>query len=149
MTTTYGQLGPKDGPEQMKRLVNQMRRNLPGPALLRIPLGPVDLLTTGQTLAIPANAEGWASEFIDIIPVTITGAQTGAPIVRLGSNATFDNVAPLTNLGTALVADEIVPVTLTAPVTLQSDPVYFDVQTAGTGPTVLTVMVYVAGYFAR
>lgn len=149
MTTRYGELREgTDKERQLYRLVNQMRRNLPAPAHLRIPVGPVDLLTSGPILAIPSNANGWVTKFIDIIPVTITGAQTGAPIVRVGSNATYDNVAPLANLGLALVVDTVVPMTLTAPVTAQADPIYFDVATAATGPTTITVMVNLGGYFA-
>lgn len=148
VTSLYGQLGPKDGDEQLKKLVNQMRRNLPGPAKVIIPVGSLSLLSTGQTLAVPANATGWVTTAAFIVPDEITGAQAGAPIIRIGSNATFNDVATVQNLGAALVVDTVVPVTtLVSPAVALTDDIYFDVQTAGTGPTVLTVTAYVEGFY--
>lgn len=143
----YGQLQPRDGEEQLKKLVNQMRRNLPGPAKILIPVGSLSLLAAAQTLAIPANATGWVTTDAYIVPDEITGVQSTAPIIRIGSNATFDNVAPLLNLGTALVVDTAVTITLAATKLALTDDIYLDVQTAGTGPTELTATVYVDGFY--
>jgi hypothetical protein len=129
------------------RLVNALRENVPGPTFGLIPVGSLSLLSMGQRLAVPASNLGWVTEFIDIVPDTISGgAQTIAPVIRIGSNATFDNVAPLLNLGTALVVDTVVPVPLAAAVS-QRLAIYVDVQTAGFGPSVLSATVYIAGYY--
>lgn len=147
MTSLYPQLGTRDGELEMKRLLNQMRRNLPGPAKMILPVGSLSLLATGQTLAVPANATGWVTTAAYVVPDAITGVQTTAPIIRIGSNATFDNVAPLLNLGTTLVVDTVVTVTLAATKLSLEDDIYFDVQTAGTGPTELTATAYVEGFY--
>lgn len=136
----------RDGERELYQLVNELRRNLTAPAFNRIPIE-VDLLTAGQTELVPRNGVGWVTAFVDIIPTVTDGTQSVAPIIRIGSDATFDNIAPLANLGTSLVVDEIVPVTLTSPMTTQYDPIYFDVQTAGSGPTTLTAKVYISGYY--
>lgn len=140
----------RDGPKQLIKLVNQLRRSLPGPAYVVQNAGTFSLLSTQQIEIVSANSTGWVTKSADIIPDAITGAQTGAPIIRIGTVASgYDDVAPLTNLGTALVANRPVAITLAAPLDSQTDPIFVDVQTAGTGPTVLNATVYVTGYYRR
>lgn len=137
----------RDGLRELIKLINQIRNNVPARTTSVIDIGVVSLLSTSVTEIVPANSSGWVTTAVHLFPVTITGAQATAPIVRLGSNATHDNVAPLFNLGIGLVVDTQVSITL-ATTTLQSNPVSFEVQTAGTGPTVLTADVFILGYFA-
>ena len=137
----------RDGETQLYKLANQLRRQVPGPTKTLLSIGPLSLLGTGPTLIVPTNVTGWITTAAYVIPAIINGVQTGAPIVRIGSNATFDNVAPLVNLGLLLVVDTVVSVTLTAPVVAQANPIYFDVATAGTGPTDLLITVHLEGFF--
>lgn len=147
MTTQLPQLHEgRDGPKEQVKLINQLRRNLPGPAMLLIPVGPINLLSGGQTLAIAANANGWVTTFVDLVPDVITGAQSSAPDIRIGSNATFDDVVPSVSLGTTLVVNERVPLTLVSPVVSLTNDIYIDIL-AGSGPSVLTATVYLSGYY--
>lgn len=148
MTKPLPRLHPqRDGLKETVLLVNQLRDNLPSPACLMIPVGPFNLLATGQTLAVPANVTGFASTFIDIVPSQITGSQTTEPVISIGSNATFDDIVETFPLGTSLVAKQVVALRLAAPIIASTLDVYIDVQTAATGPTLFTAMVYLGGYY--
>lgn len=146
MSGRLPQIQPRDEDLQLRKLINQMRRNLPGPAFLRMSVQ-VDLLTVGTTLVVPANSEGWVTEFIDLFLDDVTGVQGAGADVSIGSNATFDNVAVFVNLGAGMVVNEQIQMTPFAPMASLTDPIYFDVQTAATGPSVLLATVYLAGYF--
>lgn len=137
----------RDGEKQIINKVNQLSDQLPGNAWLMLPVGPFNMLTTGQTLCVPANVPGWNTVSIDFIP-TITGSQSGAPIVRVGYNATFDNIVALTNLGTTLTSGQPTPLLLAAVPVGATVPIYIDVQTAATGPTSFTGKLYLGGYYS-
>src|SRR5262245_19995412 len=137
----------RDGEKQLYKLVNQLRRQLPAPAFLRISAGPVSLLSTGQTEIVTPNVPGWVTVLADIVPDTITGGQVGAPIIRIGVSPFFAEVVALTNLGVGLVERRPVPLTVVTPNDAQTTSIAIDVQTAATGPSVLSVNVYLMGYY--
>jgi len=126
----------RDGVTAVIKLLNELRRNVRGPTKTIVPCGSLSLLTSGQTPFIPANAFGWVTTGGYVVPDIITGAQVGAPLIRIGANATWDNVVNITNLGLALAVDTAVPLTIVTPTVAQANIVYLDV-TAGAGPTVL------------
>jgi len=110
----------------------------------------VNLLATGQTIIVPARA-GFrfiprAARFRLRI---LTGVQVIVPIVRLGANGTFDNIAPL--LTTAVtVVDQVQLVPLVAALTavdVGTNAIKVDVQTAGTGATAMTADIFLDGYY--
>lgn len=137
----------RDGETQLYKLVNQLRRNVPAPTMTVIPVGPVDLLTIGETLWIPANSGGWVTTAVYLIPEVIDGVQSGAPQISVGISPSFDTIVTTISLGTALVVGEINPLTLVLPVVSETQDIMFHVDVGGTGPTTLTATSYIAGFF--
>lgn len=108
----------------------------------------VNVLATGQTLILPAiTGKKFIPTQILIEMNSLTGVLT-VPIVRLGNNGSFNNVAPLftcTGIGTV---GNILTITLnTIPTTIDigSTGISFDVQTAGIVASVATVNVFLFG----
>lgn len=110
---------------------------------------PVDLLATGQTSIIPVQPAG--NRFIPtrvVIELTAVTGALGAPIVRLGNNGTWDNIAPLATLTGLNTQYETISIPLNTPVNsidLSATAISFDVQTAGTVATIATASVYLIG----
>jgi hypothetical protein len=111
----------------------------------------INLLATGQTLVVPAaSGRKWIPLSVRTRLASLTGVFVVAPIVRLGNNGSFDNMAPLFTVA-ALAVDgvDVVPiVTAVTAVNIGSTGISLDVQTAGTVATVATADVFVLGYFA-
>jgi hypothetical protein len=113
-------------------------------------VGSINLLATGRTLVVPVLV---SSRFIPtgalLRLTTVTGAIVGAPVVRLGNNGAFNNIAPLRTLVSAAAqAVEVVPLnTQITAVDVGTTGISLDVQTAGTGSSVLIGEIIVSGIF--
>jgi hypothetical protein len=137
----------RDGQKQLIKLVNELRRNVPAPTHSVLPVGEFSLMSSGQIPCVPVTVVGWVTTFALIVPVEIVGVQSGGADIRIGTVASgYADIAPSMNLGTALVVGEVVTVTLTSPAVSVTDAAYLDV-IGGTGPTTLTAMLYLGGYF--
>lgn len=106
----------------------------------------INLLATGQTLVAAAQT---GKKLVPVCAylrvVSLTGVVAVAPIVRLGNNGSFNNVAALFTMVAAAVdaVDSVPLVTSLTAVDVGSAGVSADVQTAVTGPSVLTADVIV------
>lgn len=150
MTRQLPRLHPeRDQLKQTILLVNQLRENTPDRGYLMIPVGPINLLETGTTLAIQANVPGFATDFINVVPRTVTGALTVSPEISIGANVTFDDIVAVNTLGGGLALAEKKPIALpiVANLIASTDPIYINVVTAATGYTTLTAVVYFGGYY--
>ena len=137
-----------DKERELIKLVNQLRRQLPAPAFLVIPIGPISLLEVATTQLTPNNVNGWRTQFVDIIPISIDGVQSSGADASVGTADSFyEDIVAGFNVGTALVEREAVSLTVTTPEVCPIVPIYFDVNFAGSGPTTLNVMVNIGGYF--
>lgn len=136
----------RDGAKQLYAMVNQLRRDVPGPTSQRYPLV-LNLLTLGPTIIVPAGVKGFVPSYVDIVLRTVTGAVVVPAQVEFGSNATYDNVAAATVIPGGTLADEVVPVMLAATTMSLTGPIYANVTVVPTGVTVYTVELYVTGYW--
>ena len=108
----------------------------------------IDLLATGQTIIIETETSARFYPFQICIELTSkTGAIVVTPIVRLGSNGTWDNLAALTTMTnlTAVNKMEMPTVIVTDSIDISATGISIDVQTAGTGATVLKAQVIIHG----
>lgn len=109
----------------------------------------INLLATGQTTVVPTFTGGsfvTIAAFVEV--ATKTGAVVVAPIIRIGNNGTFDNLAPLFTIPGATAARVVLPMTLASPsssLDIGTNAIKIDVQTAGTGAAVLTANIYILG----
>ena len=146
MSGRLPQIQPRDEDLQLRKLINQMRRNLPGPALLRFS-AQVDLLTTNQTIIVPDNANGWVTTFMDLIVNELVGVQTITPEFSAGTLPGITNVAGDQSLSATPVVGEVFPIVTRTPMNAQTDAIYAVITAAASGPTTLTATVYIGGYF--
>jgi hypothetical protein len=108
----------------------------------------IDLLTTGQTVVIPSETGGRFYAFQIFIELTDkTGATIVTPIVRIGNNGSFDNLVSLYTLTNLTAVNKLEQPTLliTDSIDIGSTGISIDVQTAGTGSTVLKCQVIIEG----
>lgn len=110
---------------------------------------PIDLLTTGQTTIIPVQGTG--DRFIPthayIELITVTGALT-APIIRIGNNGSFNNVAPLFTCTGLTAQYNVLAIPLVATlnsIDLSATAIKVDVQTAGGVATIAVANVVLLG----
>lgn len=134
------------------KLINQLRRNVPGPTQTVQASGSINLLTTGIYEIVPANATGWVTLKAFIIPDTVTGAQSVGSNVSIGTAASlYTDIYLLNNLGVGLVAGQ--PVELTPFTTdpdlpiVETDALSVKVASSSSGPTTLTATFYLLGFY--
>ncbi len=108
-------------------------------SLVKTSLSNISLLATSTTLIVPASG---GKRFIPtelIIEIkSVTGTPGTYPVIRVGNNVNYDNAAPLF-IVSGIGLHEINEAPLVVPVEsldIDSDAIYFDVQTAGAGGSI-------------
>jgi hypothetical protein len=108
----------------------------------------INLLATGQTTLVATSSALSFIPYSAMIELTaVTGVLT-VPVVRIGNNGTFSNLAPLfttTGLTTVRTILTIPLVTTVLSIDIGSSAIKFDVQTAGLVASVATANVYLFG----